>query len=372
MSFYLKRSLVLFLFSIFIMGNNVVFASEQSDENTKSFDMKEMIFSHVLDSYEWHLISIGEKHYSIPLPIIVKGENGWSIFLSSKLHHNQQYEGYFIAQEGNYKGKVVTQNSAGEIVRPYDFSFTKNAASIILASILLIFILLRVASSYKKDPLRSMKGFTGAIEQLTMSIYNDIIKPSIPNNYQRFAPYLLTVFYFIFINNMLGLIPIFPGGANVTGNIAVTFILAILTFLITNIFGNKEYWREVFWPDVPVFLKTPVFPLMQFIEFIGIFTKPFSLMIRLFANMLAGHMIVLVLMGLIFIFYALLGIGAAVGVSAVSILFSIFMVLLDVLVSFIQAYVFTILSSIFIGMAQPSHHTKTAVHNQTEKNNLKY
>lgn len=354
-----KRYIIALLTTVFLFSGVSAWANDDKQEE-KSFDIKEMIFSHVLDSYEWHLFSTKKKHYSIPLPIIVKGENGWDVFSSSKLSHSQSYKAYYIADVEPYKYKVVYNNSSGEVVRPFDLSFTKNAASAVLASIILIIIFLSIAKQYKRNPMRSMKGFSGAVEQLTISLHDDLIKPSIPNNYQKFAPYLLTVFYFIFFNNMLGLIPIFPGGANVTGNIAVTLTLALITFFITNVFGNKEYWKEIFWPDVPVFLKTPIFPLMQIIEFIGILTKPFSLMIRLFANMLAGHMIVLVLMGLIFIFSALLGSVAAAGVSVVSILFSIFMVLLDVLVSFIQAYVFTILSAIFIGMAQPEPHKQKA------------
>lgn len=360
MPFYLKRFSFLLLTFLLLMNVSVVSASGSEGEKEKSFDIKEMIFSHVLDSYEWHLLTVGEKHISIPLLIIVKDENGWSAFSSSKLKHGHEHNGFFISPTDPYKGKIVTKNAAGQIIRPLDLSLTKNAASILLASIFLIIILLSITSQYKKNPLRSMKGFAGAIEQLTMSVHDDIIKPSIPNDYKRFAPYLLTVFYFIFFNNMLGLIPLFPGGANVTGNIAVTFVLAMLTFIATNFFGNKEYWKEIFWPDVPVFLKTPVFPLMQFIEIIGILTKPFALMIRLFANMLAGHMIVLVLMGLIFIFTVMMGIGVAAGVSVISVAFSIFMLLLDVLVSFIQAYVFTMLSSIFIGMARAEHHSHKA------------
>ncbi len=352
----MKRYIVPLLLLLFSLNIGMLRADDGSKEQ-KSFDIKEMIFTHVADAYEWHLISFGEnKSYSLPLPIIVKGETGWNLFSAAKLRDGAEYKGYYIAPEDPYKNKVVYRNSTGEVVRPLDISFTKNAASAMLAAILLAWIMLSLAAKYKKDYLRPMKGFGGAIEQLTMSIHDDLIKPNIPNDYEKFAPYLLTVFYFIFINNMMGLIPIFPGGANVTGNIATTLTLALFTFFISNIFGTKAYWKEIFWPDVPVFLKTPVFPLMQIIEIIGMFTKPFSLMVRLFANMLAGHMIVLVLMGLIFMFVGMMGVGAAAGVSVVSILFSIFMFLLDVLVSFIQAYVFTILSSIFIGMTRVREH----------------
>jgi F-type H+-transporting ATPase subunit a len=224
-----------------------------------------------------------------------------------------------------------------------------------LASLLLILLFVSLAASYKKDPITPRRGFVGSVEMLTLSILNDVIKPCVGPEYRRFAPYLLTAFFFIFFNNLLGLIPIVPGGANVTGNISVTFVLAIFTFIITNCFGNKEYWKEIFWPDVPIWLKVPI-PIMPFIELLGIFTKPFALMIRLFANMLAGHIVILVLVGLIFIFSVMIGPVVATGVSVVSTVFSIFMLLLDVLVSFIQAYVFTMLSSIFIGMGRIQHH----------------
>ena len=359
MPFKIRPHYALALLFVFVLSAGTLRAEEQEK---KSFDIKEMIFSHVLDSYDWHIMTIGEKHITVPLFIIVKDESGWHAFSSSKLAHGNEYKGFYYSKGEKYKGKVVKKNEAGKEVRPFDISFTKNAASIILASILLVIIFLNLARKYKENSLRSIKGTGGILEQLTMFIYDDIIKPSIPNpnDYQKFAPYLLTVFYFIFLNNLLGLIPLFPGGANVTGNIAVTLVLALFTFFFTNFFGNKTYWKEIFWPDVPVFLKTPIFPLMQFIEFIGILTKPFALTIRLFANMLAGHMIVLVLMGLIFIFYGLMGAGAAVGVSVVSVAFAIFMLLLDVLVSFIQAFVFTILSAIFIGMARPAPHVQKA------------
>ena len=362
MHFKLKRFLILFFSILLIANTTTVFANEaeakKDSTEEKSFNIKEMIFEHVLDAYEWHLISIGEHHYALPLPIIVKSaDKGWNVFSSAKLHHGHEYNGFYISEGEKYKGKVVEKNANGEETRPIDLSITKNAFAILFSSFLMILILLYVASLYKKNPLRSMKGFSGAMEQLIVSVNEDVIKPGVGKNYKKFAPYLLTVFFFIFLNNLLGLIPIFPGGANITGNIAVTLVLAVITFLITNFSGNKEYWKEIFWPEVPVFLKTPIFPLMQIIEIIGVFTKPFALMIRLFANMLAGHMVVLVFMGLIFIFGAI-SVSAGLGVSVVSILFTIFMLILDVLISFIQAYVFTMLSSIFIGLSSPEHHSE--------------
>ena len=211
---------------------------------------------------------------------------------------------------------------------------------------------------YKKHPLEdgAPKGGGGMIEATVLSIYNDVIKGCIGENYRRYAPYLLTAFFFVLVNNLMGLIPIFPGGANVTGNIAVTMVLAICTFLDVNIFGTKTYWKDIFWPDVPWWLKVPV-PMMPFIEFFGIFTKPFALMIRLFANMLAGHMAMLVLTCLIFI-SASMGPALNGTLTVASVLFNIFMNALELLVAFIQAYVFTMLSAVFIGLAQEEHKEK--------------
>ena len=185
-------------------------------------------------------------------------------------------------------------------------------------------------------------------------IYDGVIKATLKQKAPKFAPYLLTVFFFIFFMNLLGLIVVFPGGANVTGNIAVTMVLAIMTFVMTNFFANKHYWKEILWPDVPLWLKFPI-PIMPVIEIFGMFTKPAALTVRLFANMMGGHMIVLVLTLLIFIFSAM-GTGIAAGTSVISVLFSVFMLLIDVLVSFIQAYVFTMLSTVFIGMSRSAEH----------------
>lgn len=334
-----------------------------TEEGEGGINTKEIIFGHIGDSYDWHLFSINGHHVSIPLPVIVKSaERGWFVFSSSRLAHGETYNGFFISEEDQYHDKVVEKNASGEMIRPLDLSFTRNACSIVLTCLLLAAIFLTIARSYRKDPLRSRKGFAGAMEMLFLFIYEDMIKPSVGKEYRKYAPYILTAFFFVLFSNLLGLVPIFPGGANVTGNIAVTMVLALITFLITNFSGTKEYWKEIFWPDVPVWLKFPV-PLMPIIEIIGILTKPFSLMVRLFANMLAGHMIVLVLISLIFVFTALMGVVAGGAVTIVSILFSVFMILIDILVSFIQAYVFAMLSAIFIGMAivEPHHKKEEAL-----------
>lgn len=332
----------------------------------KDINVKELILDHIGDAYEWHITTIGDKHISISLPVIVKGESsGWHLFSSSKLTHNGSiYEGFKIATDGSYKGKIVEELSTGEVVRPWDFSLTKNATSLIINSILLVIIILSVANWYKKhstiDNPKSPKGFIGFMEMFIMSVNDDIIKPCVGKNYKKFAPYLLTAFFFIFMNNVMGLIPIFPGGANVTGNIAITLVLAIFTMVIVNVFGTKEYFKEIFWPEVPTWLKVPI-PIMPVIEIVGVFTKPFALMIRLFANILAGHSIVLGLVCLIFVTVKL-GTGINASMTVVSVVLTIFIDLVEILVAYIQAYVFTMLSAVFIGLAQvePHHNAEHA------------
>ena len=326
---------------------------KEEEENT--VDVKEIVFGHIGDSYEWHITTWGKTQIIIPLPIIVySGSTGWHVFLSSRLEENGgTYEGLSIAPAGSkYEGKLVEYNAAGEQVRPWDISITKVTFALLFNSVLLLVIVLSVAHWYRKRPqgAKAPGGFIGFMEMFIMMVNDDIIKSCVGPNYRKFAPYLLTAFFFIFINNMMGLIPLFPGGANVTGNIAITMVLATCTFLAVNIFGTKHYWKDIFWPDVPWWLKVPV-PMMPFIEFFGIFTKPFALMIRLFANMLAGHMAMLVLTCLIFI-SASMGPALNGTLTVASVLFNIFMNALELLVAFIQAYVFTMLSAVFIGLAQ--------------------
>ena len=327
--------------------------SQEQKENT--VDVKGIVFGHIGDSYEWHVTTWGKTQIIIPLPVIVYSKtSGWHIFLSSRLEENGgTYEGLFIAPAGSkYEGKLVEYNAAGDEVRPWDISITKVTFALLFNSLLLLVIILCVAHWYRRRPRGSLApgGFIGFMEMFIMMVNDDIIKSCVGPNYRKFAPYLLTAFFFIFINNIMGLIPFFPGGANVTGNIAITMVLAVCTFLMVNIFGTKHYWKDIFWPDVPWWLKVPV-PMMPFIEFFGIFTKPFALMIRLFANMLAGHMAMLVLTCLIFI-SASMGPALNGTLTVASVLFNIFMNALELLVAFIQAYVFTMLSAVFIGLAQ--------------------
>ena len=337
-----------------------VHASSGHADEGEPVNIKEIIFDHIGDAYEWHMATIGDKHISIPLPVIVYSqEKGLNVFLSSHLHHGHSYEGFHIATEGDYKGKVVETLSTGEVKRPMlDLSLTKIAAGIVLNSLLLVTIILCVSRWYRRREASddAPRGFVGMIEMLIMMVYDGIIKPSVGKDYERYAPYLLTAFFFIFLSNLMGLVPIFPGGANVTGNIAITLVLAICTFLAVNLFGTREYWREVLWPDVPMWMKCPV-PLMPVIEIFGLFTKPFALTVRLFANIMAGHSVILALVCIIFVTHSM---GALISgsMTVVSVLFTIFMNCLELLVAFIQAYVFTMLSAVFIGMSRVEHHEK--------------
>lgn len=334
-------------------------AHEAADEGEGSVDVKEIVFGHIGDAYEWHITTWGHTHVTIPLPVIVRSQtSGWHVFLSSRLEENGgAYEGFSIAPAGSpYEGKLVEHDAIGNEVRPLDLSVTKVVAALLINSLLLVLIVLWTARWYRRHPQNKAEapgGFVGFMEMFIMMVNDDIIKDCVGPNYRKFAPYLLTAFFFIFINNLMGLIPVFPGGANVTGNMAVTMVLAVCTFLAVNLFGKKAYWKDIFWPDVPWWLKVPI-PMMPLIEFFGVFTKPFALMIRLFANMLAGHMAMLVLTSLIFI-SATMGPVFTGSLTLASVLFNVFMNALELLVAFIQAYVFTMLSAVFIGLAQEEH-----------------
>ena len=330
---------------------------EVSAQEGEKFDSKSFIFGHTGDSYCFHITEIKGKPVCVWLPVIVKSEEqGWCVFSSKhvcELKDGETYNNFFIEpMTSDFKpGKLVEINSAGEVVRPFDISFTKNAFGIFIVCIFLLAFFLPAAAKYKKDPMANPTRYQGMVEWLTYMVLDGIVKPSIPGDkYKKFAPYLLTAFFFIFFSNIFGLIPFFPFSANVTGNLSITVVLALLTYFFINVFGNKHYWKDILWPDVPMFLKA--FPLMPIIELISTITKPFALMVRLFANILAGHIVIMVLMGLIFILGGMYGAGVGIGTSVVSILMSVFMLALELLVAYIQAYVFTMLSSIFIGLAQ--------------------
>lgn len=340
---------------LFLSGGMVTHASEEAPshqtEDEGQVDVAELVFGHIGDSYGWHITTWKGKHVTIPLPCIVHSSTGWHCFMSSELEHGGVYEGLFLAENG----KIMEIMPDGSIRRPFDISITKNVASLIFSAILLVVIILSTARWYRKhDAVKegSPKGFKGLMEMLVMMVTDDLIKPSIgEKNYRKYTPYLLTVFFFIFLSNLLGIVPFFPGGANVTGNIAVTMVLALFTFFTVNMFANRHYWKEILWPDAPIFLKFPL-PIMQIIEIFGMFSKPFSLMVRLFANILAGHAMILGLVAVIFV-TAKMGPVISGSMTAITMVFGVFMDCLELLVAFIQAYVFTMLSSVFIGMSRP-------------------
>ena len=345
---------------------------EEITHEKEPFEPGSFIFDHIGDAYEWHIATFGHTHVSIPLPVILYSkEKGLNVFMSSKFHHGHDaYKGFHIGQKGEtisktnsdgteelieVKGDIVETLSDGSKVIPIDISITKNVFALFFSVALLLFIFLSVAKAYKRNKGKAPKGMQSFLEPLIIFIRDDIAKASIQNNHERYLPYLLSVFFFIFLNNLLGLIPIFPGGANLTGNISVTIVLAVLTFAITTFSGNKNYWAHIFnAPGVPWWLKFPV-PLMPLVELLGVFTKPFVLAVRLFANITAGHIIVLAFYCLIFIFGSM-SVYAGYGISIVSVIFTIFMSILELLVAFIQAYVFTLLSALYFGMATEEHH----------------
>ena len=329
---------------------NLVLAA-QSDTSGE-LDMDEYLYGHVGDAYGWHITTVNGHPVTVHLPVIVRSKTtGWHVFSSKHIEEGEEYEGFRIAVKGEPNEGKLVEETAGGIVRPLDISITKNVFGLMVNSLVVVLLVLLGARWYRKHDAaeEAPHGFAGFVEMLVTMIEDDIIKVCVGPDYKRYSPYLLTAFFFIFINNLMGIIPIFPGGANITGNIAVTFTLAICTFLAVNLFGNKHYYKDIFWPDVPVFLKA--IPLMPLIEIIGVFTKPFSLMIRLFANILAGHMMLLGVVAVVFL-TAEMGVGLNSGMSVIAVLFGVFMDILELLVAFLQAYVFTMLSSVFIGLSR--------------------
>lgn len=334
-------------------------AHEQQAEG--GVDAQGLIFDHLGDRYGWEVPF--NHHKSIPLPVIVLASDGFHVFSSARVAHGAVWtdgnvEFKVAGADSPYKGKVVEIVDGQEVKPTLDISITKNVCGVFISALMVIWCVLSVARWHRKQGMKAPRKMVGAIEVVIEFVYDGVIKSTLKDKANKFAPYLLTVFFFILVMNLLGLIVIFPGGANLTGNIAVTLVLAIITFLVTNIFATKHYWKDIFNPDVPGWLKFPI-PIMPVIELFGIFTKPAALTVRLFANMMGGHMIVLVLTLLIFIFAAM-GPVVTGATAVVSIIFSVFMLLIDVLVSFIQAYVFTMLSTIFISLGQEEGHAEQA------------
>ncbi len=359
----MKHTILIISIVFSFLFSNIIKASDSSKEE-KPFNVKEMIFHHIKDSHEWHILDYtksdgSEIVVSIPLPIIVYANGSLDIFWSSAFEHGTKnvdkgknkyslyHDKIYLLNENN--GLSFEDKNGEHIVlnaSPLDFSITKNVFAMLIVSIIVLIIFIRVAKSYKKRPGRP-KGLQALFEPLILFVKDDIAYPNLGHKTDKFLPYLLSIFFFILFNNLFGVIPFFPGGANVTGNIAVTMTLAIFTFLTINLNGNKHYWKHTLWmPGIPTFVR----PILAVVELMGMIVKPVALTIRLFANITAGHIIILSLVGLIFIFKSL-------SIAPVTFLFTLFMNCLELLVAFLQAYVFTMLSALFIGMAveEPEH-----------------
>ncbi|MDO5969458.1 F0F1 ATP synthase subunit A [Flavivirga aquimarina] len=351
------------LFSaLFLAISFVGHATEDSDnKDSKEFNAKEMILHHVKDAHGFHLWDWNGHAVSLSLPIILWTDNGLTTFSSSKFHHDDSgktiveknggkfvklHEKIYQLDEGASSVNFDEEHHPTNAHRPLNFSITRNVFMMWVSVIVLLLIFFTAARHYKKSEDNVPTGIAGFVEPLVIFVRDEIGKPMIgEHKYKRYMPYLLTIFFFIWINNIFGLIPIL-NGANLSGNIAFTCTLALFTFIITTFSGNKNYWKHIFWmPGVPVPMKIFLMP----IEIIGMFVKPISLMIRLFANITAGHVIILALMSLIFVF-------KSVAIAPVSIAFSLFITVIEIIVTAIQAYIFTILSALYFGMATEEEH----------------
>ncbi|MGI4803173.1 MAG: F0F1 ATP synthase subunit A [Janthinobacterium lividum] len=349
----IKRTVQIAVLSVFfacISCKTFAIQSENTPKQGKTqeeaFNPGKAILEHIADSHSW----IIGGHTAIDLPIILFTNKGTENFSSAVFNRGESaYKGkYYTYKLIEDKIKVLDAN--GEVDkaashRIYDFSITKNVIALWLSVLLLIIIFISIANSYKKRTNAAPKGMQSFLEPVIIFVRDEIAKPNIGYKYQKYMPLLLTIFFFIWINNMLGLVPLFPGGANVTGNILFTFVLAFFVLLIVNLSANKYYWKHIFMPDVPWWL----YPIMWPVELIGVISRPFALMIRLYANISAGHIIVLSLISMIFIF-------KSIAFAPISIAFVLFMDVLELLVAFLQAFIFTILTALFIGTAIEEHH----------------
>ena len=336
------------------------FAQEEGSiikEEAEKFNATDMIMHHIGDSHGWHFFGSGENSFTLSLPVILFTDNGMVSFMSSEFHHDTDGE-YLVEKDGmqfvNYHEKIYMldegatslnfdeDHNAVNASKPWDFSITKNVAAMFLTVILMLLFFFSLARHHKKNTA-APSGFNNAMEALVLFVRDDIAIPQIgEKKYMKYMPFLLTVFFFIWITNLLGLL---PGAANVTGNIAVTVSLGLFTLALIIVNGNREFWKHTFWmPGIPTFVK----PILAIVEVMGLIIKPLALMIRLFANITAGHIIILSLIGLIFIL-------ENAGIAGISVPFALFITVLELLVAFLQAFIFTILSALFIGMAVAEH-----------------
>lgn len=355
----LKKVVLLFVVFLFTVNPLHLVASDAVSERKTSTqeEVDAHIAHHLKDDYYYTFFHSSEtgKHYGFPLPVILI-DDGLKVFSAAEFDYGDKV----VEKEGNYyklyHGKIYKTDANGTITydekqypsnaKPWDFSITKNVFGLILASVLLFIAFGNLAKTYKNGPNAVPKGFARGLEPLVLYVRDEMAVPNIGHRYKEFMPYLLSVFFLIFLLNLLGLTPL---GLNVTGNISVTLCLALFTFFITNFKANRDYWKHIFWmPGVPVPFKFVLAP----IEILGLFTKPFSLMVRLFANITAGHTIV---MGLIAVIFLLQNQLTIVGSVSISLLLTLLLFALELLVAFLQAFIFTMLSSLFIGMAVEEH-----------------
>lgn len=360
----LKSGLVSVLSVLAIMFSVTVFAQHEGEnheaagqpaENHEAGAAEKMnpgliLMEHILDNHEFHIADYNGHPISIPLPVILYSpQRGFSAFMSSNFHHgHEDYNGYRITLDHETgKESIVAVGADGQVdasVTVYDFSMTRNVVQMLISLALLVWIMLGVAKKSVRNGAKvAPSGMQNAIEPVITFIRDDVAKPNLGRRYAKFMPYLLTVFFFILINNLTGLI---PGAANVTGNITVTFLLGLISLVLILLNTNSHFWAHIFNPPVPGFVK----PILMIVEFLGVFIKPIALIIRLFANMVAGHMIIGCLILMIFIF-AELAPAAGLAFSPVSVLFTVFIYAIELLVAFIQAYIFTNLTAVFIGLS---------------------
>ncbi|MGZ3840060.1 MAG: F0F1 ATP synthase subunit A [Flavisolibacter sp.] len=341
-------------------------AAPAEGKQAEKVDAARVIMEHIMDNHEYHFAEMNGHALSIPLPVILYSpQRGFDAFMSSKLQHGEAvYDGYRLED-----GKIVPVTADGRVdegVKVYDLSLTRNVVQMFLAAILMMVLMLNVAKVYRNKGHKAPTGFQNAIESVIVFIRDEVGKPNLGRKYQKYMPYLLTIFFFILVNTLVGFI---PGSANVTGNISFTMVLAAISMVVILFSTNGHFWGHIFWPPgVPFFVKIILIP----VEFAGIFIKPMALMIRLFANMVAGHIVIICFISLIFIFGAMNTV-AGVGFSPVSLAFTIFIYLIELLVAFIQAFIFTNLTAVFIGQAfetghSPAHpHDPHPTHNGEEK-----
>lgn len=347
----IKSLLVLCLSLITMAYSGNVLANEKAVHEPKAFNVTETILDHIKDDHSWHLWG----HTSLSLPVILYTPKGFEFFSSAKFM-NEHHE--HIVYKGNYDYKIIEGKvkivDATEAVDEeasktlWDFSITKNVVSLFISVFILLTVLITAAGAYKKTGITSApKGIQSLMEPIVLFVRDEVAIPNIgKKKFAKYMPFLLTIFFLVLTNNFLGLVPFFPGGANVSGNIAFTMTLAVCVFVVVNLSANKNYWEHIFWmPGMHWSMKLFLAP----IELIGVFTKPISLMIRLFANITAGHILVLSLICLIFIF-------KTVYASVIAIPFAVFIGMIELLVAFLQAYIFTMLSAMYIGMATEEHH----------------